>query len=41
MRFQNVFVTLLRRIAKDVTLLLLLWHKRNDFNAADFLRHSQ
>ena len=39
--FQNVFVTLLRRIAKDVTLSLLSWHKRYDINAANFRRHSQ
>ena len=39
--FQNVFVTLLRRVAKDVTSSLLSWHKRNDFNAANFRRHSQ
>ena len=29
--FQNVFVTLLRRVAKDVTSSLLSWHKRYDF----------
>ena len=34
--FQNVFVTLLRRVAKDVTLSLLSWHKRYDFNAANY-----
>ena len=34
--FQNVFVTLLRRVAKDVTSLLLSWHKRYDFNAQIF-----
>ena len=39
--FQNVFVTLLHRIAKDVTSSLLSWHKRYDFNAANFLCHSQ
>ena len=39
--FQNVFVTLLRRVAKDVTSSLLTWHKRYDFNAANFRRHSQ
>ena len=41
--FQNVFVTLLhvRRVAKDVTSSLLSWHKRYDFNAAKFRRHSQ
>ena len=39
--FQNVFVTLLRRVAKDVTSLRLSWHKRYDFNAANFQRHSQ
>ena len=40
-RFQNVFVRLLRRVAKDVTSSLLSWHKRNDFNAENFRRHSQ
>ena len=40
-RFQNVFVTLLRRVAKDVTSSLLSWHKRYDFNVANFRRHSQ
>ena len=39
--FQNVFVTLLGRVAKDVTSSLLSWHKRYDFNAANFRRHSQ
>ena len=39
--FQNIFVMLLRRVAKDMTSSLLSWHKRNDFNAANFLRHSQ
>ena len=40
--FQNIFVMLLRRIAKDVTSLLLSWHKRyHDFNAANFRHHSQ
>ena len=39
--FQNVFVTLLRCVAKDVTLSLLSWRKRYDFNAANFRRHSQ
>ena len=34
--FQNVFVTLLRQVAKDVTSSLLSWHKRYDFNAANF-----
>ena len=33
--FQNVFVTLLHLVAKDVTSSLLLWHKRYDFNAAN------
>ena len=28
--FQNVFVTLLRRVAKDVTSSLRSWHKRYD-----------
>ena len=41
MQFQNVFVMLLRRVAKDVTSSLLSWHKSNDFNAANFRRHSQ
>ena len=40
-RFQNVFVTLLRRVAKDVTSSLLSWHKRYDFMPANFRRHSQ
>ena len=40
-RFQNVFFTLLRRVAKDVTSSQLSWHKRYDFNAANFRRHSQ
>ena len=40
-RFENVNITLLRRVAKDVTLSLLSWHKRYDFNAAKFRRHSQ
>ena len=35
-RFQNIFVTLLRRVAKDVTSWLLSCHKRYDFNAANF-----
>ena len=39
--FKNVFVTLLHRVAKDVTSSLLSWHKRYDFNAANFRRHSQ
>ena len=39
--FQNVFVTLLRRVATDVTSSLLSWHKRYDFNAANFRRNSQ
>ena len=37
-RFQNVFDTLLCHVAKDVTLSLLSWHKRYDFNAANFRR---
>ena len=38
MLFQNVFITLLRLIQqnKDVTSSLLSWHKRYDFNAANF-----
>ena len=39
--FQNVFVTLLRRVARDVTSSLLSWHKRYDFKAGSFRRHSQ
>ena len=34
--FQNVYVMLLRPVAKDVTSSLLSWHKRYDFNAANF-----
>ena len=30
---------LLRRVAKEVTPSLLSWHKRYDFNAANFRRH--
>ena len=41
MHFQNVFVMLLHPVAKDVTSLLLSWHKRYDFNAANFRRQSQ
>ena len=37
--FQNVFVTLLRRIFKDVTSSLLSWHNRYDFNAANENAH--
>ena len=37
--FQNVFVTLLRRVAKDMMSSLLSWHKGYDFNAANFRRH--
>ena len=40
-RFQNVFVALLRRVAKVMTSSLLSWHKCYDFNAANFRRHSQ
>ena len=39
--FQNVFVMLLCRVAKDVTSSLLSWYKRYDFNAANFRCHSQ
>ena len=39
--FQNVFFTLLRRVAKDVTSSLLSWHKRYDLMLANFRRHSQ
>ena len=35
--FQNVFVMLLRRVAREVTSSLLSWHKHYDFNAANFL----
>ena len=34
--FQNFFVMLLRRVAKDVASSLLSWHKRYDFNVAKF-----
>ena len=34
--FQNVFLTLLRNVAKDATSLLLSWHKCYDFDAANF-----
>ena len=40
-RFQKVVVILLRRVAKDVTSSLLSGHKRYDFNAVNFLHHSQ
>ena len=40
-RFENVFVMFLSRVAKDVASLLLSWHKRYDFNAANFRHHSQ
>ena len=40
-RFENVFVTLLRPVVKDVTSSLLSWHKWYDFNAANFRRHSK
>ena len=39
--FENAFVMLLGRVAKDVTSSLLSWHKCYDFNAANFRRHSQ
>ena len=39
--FQNVFVTLLSRVAKDMTSSLLSWHKRYAFNTAIFRRHNQ
>ena len=35
--FQNVFVTLLRGVSKDVKSSLLSWHKRYDFNAANHI----
>ena len=34
--FQNVFVMFLCPVAKEVTPSLLSWHKRYDFNAANF-----
>ena len=34
--FQNFFVMLLRRVAKDVTSSLLSWQKRYDFNVTNF-----
>ena len=37
--FQNFFVMLLRRVAKDVTSSLRSWHKRYDFNTVNFRRH--
>ena len=40
MLFQKVFVMLLRHVAKDVP-SLLSWHKRYDFNTANFQRHHQ
>ena len=40
-RFQNVFLTLLCLVTKDMTSSLLSWHKRYDFDAANFQRHSQ
>ena len=39
--FQNVFVTLLHPVAKDLTPSLLSWQKRYDFNAANFQHHKQ
>ena len=39
--FLNVFVMLLRRVAKDVTSSLLSWHKLHDFNVVNFQPHSQ
>ena len=36
----HIFVTLLRRVAKDVTSSILSWHKRYGFNVAKFPRHS-
>ena len=43
MRFQNVFVTLLRirRIVEHVTSPLIPWHKHHDLNAENTRRHSQ
>ena len=41
MRFQNVFVTLLHRVAKDVMSSLRSWHKHYGFDARNFGRHSQ
>ena len=39
--FQKVFIMLLRGVAKGVMSSLLSWHKRYDFNAANFRSHSQ
>ena len=39
--FQNVFVTLIRRVAKVVTSSLFSWNKRYELNAENFPRHSQ
>ena len=39
--FQNVFVILLRSVAKDLMLSLLSWHKYYDYNAANFRRNRQ
>ena len=41
MFFQNIFVMLLHRVAKDLTSSLLSWHKHYDFNAANFRRQGQ
>ena len=41
MHFQNVFVMLLRRIAKDMTSSLFSWQKHYDFNATYFRRLSK
>ena len=38
--FQNIYAMLQRRVPKDVTSSLLSWHKRYDFNAANFRRDS-
>ena len=39
--FQNVFVTLLRRVAKDVTSSLLSWHKIFDVTANENARYKR
>ena len=36
--FQNIVVTLLCRVAKDVTSSLLSWHKHYDFNATNKMK---
>ena len=40
-RFQNIFVTLLRRVSKDGTSSTLSGSKCYDFDAANFIHHNQ